>query len=201
MGDWLTKSGAAALLATMWAPAIGCLGAELVDVTVEIDQKRYTVQSQVMVYAPIEAVFEVLADYDQFERVSSIFKDSRYIERDDIGNGVVFTQMRDCVLFFCKTIDRTENIEVTPPTSIVTRAIPEKSDVKYGLSNWVLEEKDGATRVTFRMQMEPDFWVPPVVGPYFIRKFLREGSADAAQRLENFALELAPDATPATTES
>jgi uncharacterized protein YndB with AHSA1/START domain len=169
--------------------------AELVDVSVEVAEKRYTVTSEVMVYAPIDAVYTVLADYDQFERVSSIFKDSRYLERDEIGNGVVFTQMRDCVLFFCKTIDRTENIEVTPPTSIVTRAIPDKSDVRFSQSTWTLEDKNGTTRVLFHMQMEPDFWVPPVVGPYFIRKFLREGSADAAQRLENFALELAPDAT------
>ncbi|MEO1576300.1 MAG: hypothetical protein AAFU65_15240, partial [Pseudomonadota bacterium] len=100
---------------------MGCGAAELVGVTVDVEDKRYTVRSEVRVEAPIEAVYAVLADYDDFERVSSIFKDSRYLERDETGNGLVFTQMRDCIVFFCKTIDRTETIEVQPPTSIVTR--------------------------------------------------------------------------------
>ncbi|MEO1575362.1 MAG: hypothetical protein AAFU65_10435, partial [Pseudomonadota bacterium] len=62
--------------------------------------------------------------------------------------------------------------------------------VKYGVSTWTLAQKDGFTQVNFEMQMEPKFWVPPVVGPYLIRRFLRDGSADAAVRLETYALEL-----------
>ena len=53
--------------------------AKLESVRVDVKAKRYTVRSVVTIDAPIEAVYEVLADYDQFERVSSIFKDSRYI--------------------------------------------------------------------------------------------------------------------------
>ena len=175
----------------MWA-ACGwnASAAELKDVTVDVEGKRYIVQSVVMVEAPIDAVYEVLADYDQFERVSSIFKDSRYIERDEVGNGLVFTRMHDCILFFCKTIDRTETIRVSPPTAIKTDVIPEKSDVVSGSSRWGLVDHGDSTLVTFRMEMQPDFWIPPVIGPFFIRRFLRDGSADAAQRLEDFALEV-----------
>ena len=186
-----TRPLLARLIVGALCAAAGSAGAaELVDVTVELSDGRYTVRSVVLVAAPVEAVYTVLADYDQFERVSSIFKDSHYIERDDIGNGTVFTQMRDCIVFFCKTIKRTESIEVTPPSSIRTRVIPEKSDIKFGESSWSLVQEGEVTRVDFEMKMEPNFWVPPVIGPFFIRRFLSEGSADAADRLETYALEL-----------
>ncbi|MEM6640744.1 MAG: SRPBCC family protein [Pseudomonadota bacterium] len=186
----MTSGAQRGLLVALLAVAGGAGAAELVDVSVDVEGKRYTVRSNVIVQAPIEAVYDVLADYDQFERVSSIFKDSRYLERDEVGNGTVFTQMRDCILFFCKTIERTETISVEPPVSIVTNVIPDKSDVGYGRSEWSLKQHDGATYVGFEMQMEPKFWVPPVIGPFFIRRFLADGSADAADRLESYALEM-----------
>ena len=176
------------LLPLSWSHA-----AQLESVSVATKSGRYTVDSVVAINAPIDAVYQVMVDYDQFERVSSIFKDSRYLERDEQGNGLVFTQLRDCVLFFCKTIDRTESITVSRPDSITTEVLPEKSDVAYGRSHWKLETDGDVTRVTFHMEMEPKFWIPPLIGPYFIRRFLKGGTIEAAQRVENFALELVAD--------
>ncbi|MFK8017992.1 MAG: SRPBCC family protein [Gammaproteobacteria bacterium] len=186
----LLSQGAVALLA---GSALCVHAANLESVRVDAEGKRYSVRSVVTIDAPVEAVYAVLADYDQFERVSSIFKESRYLEQHEDGSGVVFTQMHDCILFFCKTINRTETIDVSPPSAITTQVLPEQSDVAFGVSKWTLLESSGTTRVTFDMQMEPKFWIPPVVGPYFIRRFLKGGTEEAAQRLENFALELAAD--------
>lgn len=173
--------------------ASAAAAATVEDVTVERDKKRYRVQSRVVVEAPIEAVYDVLADYDDFERVSSIFKDSRFIELGDDGRGVAYTKVGDCILFFCKTIERTETVELEPPVRISTVVLPDKSDLRFGWSEWRLLADGERTRVIYDMEMEPDFWVPPIIGPYLIRKFLREGSIDAADRLEVFAREVAEE--------
>ena len=67
-----------------------------------------------------------------------------------------------------------------------------------GNSRWSLVDKGDHTRVTYYMEMQPDFWIPPVIGPFLIRRFLSDGSADAAQRLENFALELVAESGATT---
>ena len=35
--------------------------------------------------------------------------------------------------------------------------------------------------------MEPDFWMPPLIGPPLVKRALRQGGARAAARVENLA--------------
>jgi hypothetical protein len=35
--------------------------------------------------------------------------------------------------------------------------------------------------------MEPDFWVPPVVGPWFLKRTLMRGGTRAINRIERIA--------------
>ena len=36
--------------------------------------------------------------------------------------------------------------------------------------------------------MIPDFWVPPVLGPFYIKRALKSGGANAVNRIEAIAL-------------
>ena len=40
----------------------------------------------------------------------------------------------------------------------------------------------------YEFEMEPDFWVPPVIGPYYIKRALRSGGMNAIKRIERLAL-------------
>jgi len=180
-----------ALLAAAALLAPGSRSATVSDVAVEKDGARYLIVSQLTIDAPRPAVFDILADYDGFERVSSIFEESHFIQRDENGEGLVYTRMRDCLLFFCKTIERVETLELDPPSRIVTVVVPEQSDVRSGETRWILTDNDSGTDIRHEMDMEPDFWVPPVIGPFIIKRYLRKGSERAAERLEKLALEAA----------
>jgi hypothetical protein len=59
--------------------------------------------------------------------------------------------------------------------------------VAYSRSRWYLEATASGTRVTYAMEMEPDFWVPPLVGPWALKRKLVSGADDAADRLERRA--------------
>jgi hypothetical protein len=42
----------------------------------------------------------------------------------------------------------------------------------------------------YDFEMEPAFWVPPVIGPFFIQRTLRRGANRAVDRIERLALEI-----------
>jgi hypothetical protein len=184
-GERARRHTVAALLSALATPFAAAADVRAIEVT--LNDGVYAVNSEMYFAAPIEAVFDVLADYDDFERISSIFKQSHYLERERNGNGLVYTLVGDCILFFCKDIERTETLELQAPTQITTRIVAAQSDLRSGLSRWALASEGEGTRVRYTMQMEPDFWIPPVIGPFFVKRFLKSGSDRAAQRVEYYA--------------
>ena len=161
--------------------------------TVQIDRQdgRYVLVSDTFLQAPPNAVFRVLTDYDQFARISSVFEESRFVGPDDDGTPLVYTRVEGCVWFFCKTMERVERLEFTAPDFIATTALPARSDFRYSRSEWQLSpEGDNGTRVLYRLEMEPDFWIPPVLGPMILKRKLVQGGADAVTRIEVLAKQL-----------
>ena len=44
--------------------------------------------------------------------------------------------------------------------------------------------------MTYKLEMEPDFFVPPVVGPWYLKRTLSQGGLRAVARIERLAREL-----------
>ena len=65
----------ALVLLTGAAPATA---AEIRDVTVEHEGKRYTMRSETWFDAPRAGVFDILTDYAQFDRISSVYDETRF---------------------------------------------------------------------------------------------------------------------------
>jgi hypothetical protein len=57
--------------------------------------------------------------------------------------------------------------------------------------SWRFAEHEGGTVVTYELLMEPDFWVPPAIGPYLIKRKLKKDGGRALNRIEVIAQELA----------
>jgi hypothetical protein len=153
---------------------------------------RYELVANTFLEAPPEAIYDVLVDYEDgaFGRISSVYKESDYLEPDEDGTPLVYTLMEGCLMFFCKSMKRVERLEVDAPHYIRTTALPEESDFTYSRSEWELEAVDGGTEVRYRLVMEPDFWVPPVVGPVILKRTLMQGGTRAINRIERLALGL-----------
>ena len=164
-------------------------GAEIRTLTVDKNGSRYTFTSVTFVDAPVEPVYEILVDYDRFDRLSSAITESRFLDPDSDGTPRVFTRTRGCLLFYCKTMDRVERLESVPNSEIVATVLPEQSDVKYGRARWLLASEGDGTRIDYVMEFEPDFWVPPLIGPLIIKSRLRSGGAKVIDRIEMFARE------------
>lgn len=183
-----TKLAAAAALV-----AASLAGAASID-TLDIERRhsRYELVADARLAASPESIYAVLLDYEDnaFQRISSVYKESDYLEPAADGSPVVYTRMEGCVLWVCLSMKRVEKLELRRPSYIKSYALPEHSDFKYSTSEWVLEPHDGGTKMTFKLEMEPDFFVPPVIGPWYLKRTLSSGGIRAVNRIERLAAEL-----------
>jgi hypothetical protein len=184
------------LLAAAAAAAPVC-AAVLNDLEITRDSARYELTADVLMDATPEAIFQVLTDYDRFDRISSIYKESSYLEPAEDGTPLVYTRVEGCLLFFCMNMRRVERLETRWPQWIRTTALPEQSDFHFSQSEWVLVPEGDGTRVSYRLEMEPDFRVPPVIGPWVLKRRLLSGGARAVERIERLAQELHAEANGA----
>ncbi|NNF17172.1 MAG: SRPBCC family protein [Gammaproteobacteria bacterium] len=163
--------------------------AELDYVNVHNKSKRFFVTSRAIVHAPLNEVYATLIDFDEYEKFSSIYTDARWLTRNADDSGEIYTYTRGCIAFFCKGLERVETVIVKPQTFIETRVDPTRSDARHGVSTWRLTGLGNTTVIEFDMEFEPSFWMPPLIGPYLVKRRLKQGGEDAITRIEVLAKE------------
>jgi hypothetical protein len=176
----LLAFASAALGPLAWAATIHSLDVTRAD-------ERYSLVADTFLAAPADSIFAVLIDYDRMNQISSVYKEFGYLEPDTDGTPIVYTRMEGCALFYCKSMRRVERLEMQAPHYIRTVVLPEQSDFKYAISEWLLEPQADGTKVMYRLEMEPNFWVPPLLGPWFLKRMLLKGGARAVERIEQIA--------------
>ncbi len=175
------------LFAILGLLALQASSADLKDVSVTYVGDRYHMESVAWFDASHDELYKVLTNYDHFSKFTSAFVETRNLAPDSKGRPRFYTRMEGCVLMFCKSMQRNGYLVLKPPFDIVAVAYPDQSDFRYSRERWHLVPEKGGTRMTYTFEMEPAFWVPPVVGPFMIKRTLREGGIDAVDRIEAIA--------------
>ncbi len=180
---------------------LGCLadGARAVEVRlveVRADHGRYVVQGESLIAAPRDFVFGVLADYEHFDRLAGGIAETRWLPAEDDGTPLAYTRIETCVWFFCRRIEKVERFRLLPPDRVVTEALPDRSDFRYNITSWRLEEVGGQTRVFYHAVFEPDFWVPPLIGPWAIKRKLRLTAEQMGSTIEKLQHAAPPAGNP-----
>ena len=182
------REGLAVLVALCFALALRLSGAAILEtVTVERVDDRYVLHSETVLDATPAQLYAILTDYDLFTKFTSAIDESRNVEPDEEGRPRFYTRMEGCVLLFCVTFERHGHLELVPKSLITAIVDPEQSDFKYSVETWELIKHEDGTRLVYNFEVEPDFWVPPIVGPFYIRRALRAGAVDAVDRIEALA--------------
>ncbi|MDH4072310.1 MAG: hypothetical protein OEV41_04290 [Gammaproteobacteria bacterium] len=180
---WLALAAAVAtFVATAEAGA-----ADLRYIEVDRDDDHYTLRSVTWFEAKPGALYGVLTDYDQFQRFTSAIVESKNLEPDDEGRPEYYTRMEGCVLFWCRSFVRIGYLKLEPMSEIMAVADPERSDFERSTERWQLRPEDGGTLLIYEFEMTPAFWVPPVIGPYYIKRALMSGGSRAVERIEALA--------------
>jgi len=145
----------------------------LVDVSRGVGN-TYKFNMQFVANAPASRVIEVITDYQNLTELNSLIKSSRLLPSPEQGIDRVELITEGCMLFFCKKIRRVEDVKVEEGLGITSVIIPSLSDFKSGDTQWTFTAQNQNTVVTFQASMVPDFWMPPFVGPYMLKKQLHK---------------------------
>jgi len=161
--------------------------AELRSVEVDYVDGQYSLDSVVWFDASIDDVYHVFRHWDYSPRFSSAIVEARDIEEDETGRPGFFVVNRGCVLFFCKSLVRKGYVETEPNRVLRAVADPWESDFRLSNETWTFEPEGNGTVVSYSLRMEPDFWVPPAIGPWIIQRKLRNDGGRALDRIEAIA--------------
>jgi len=149
----------ALLLAIPALAAASAAGAiEVSKLQVGEQGRRYVVDFEAQLAAQPAAVMRVLLDFANYPALDPRILLARRSLRD--GKPLLFTRLRGCLgSVFCRTMDRYELLDVQAGRLLAT-AIPGEGDVKYGLTEIRVEPRNGGTRVRYRNEFDPSFWMP-----------------------------------------
>ncbi len=163
------------------------MAADIRDVDVDRENGIYSMRSVVHFDATIEQLYEVLIDWDLSTQFSSIVKESRNVEPDELGRPQYFSRIEACVAFFCRSFDRNGFVETEANEWIRATTDPERSDFHLSNETWTFVDEEQGAVVIYELEFKPKFWVPPVIGPFLIKRKLRQDGPEALTRIEAIA--------------
>ena len=182
------------LAAALIALGAGALAAAATIDAFEVTKEKgiYSFEAHARLDATRESIYAVITDFDDnaYSRISRSYKESRYLEPAADGTPIVYTRMEGCMKRRCISFARTERLETDAPRWIKSTALPELSDFKHATSEFELEPDGDGTRMIYKLEIEPDFFVPPIIGPWYLKRTLSQGGLRALTRIERLAREL-----------
>ena len=163
---------------------------ESLTVTRNDDRFRVTMQARLDVGA--DRAFTVLTHYEELPNISKAVKVVRLEPDAPADMQRVFTRMRACFSFFCRTLEQVQDMRssVSPNGgNLSATVLPDKSDLRYGQADWTIDRCATAneTCLTFVAELEPKFWIPPVIGPWAMERKLRQEAMETTQGIERLA--------------
>lgn len=162
--------------------------AEFRDIEVDREDGLYSMRSEVYFNVEPEYLYRVLTDFNLFKKFTSAIVESNNVAADDKGRPQFYARMEGCVLIWCRSFVRIGYLELKPIAEIIAISDPERSDFEISRERWQLIPEDGGTLMIYEFQMVPAFWVPPLIGPFYIKRALRSGGVDAVNRIEALAI-------------
>jgi hypothetical protein len=184
----MNANAALLMLAATWlayAPAVRAGDVLAVDVT--HTRGRYAVHFDVRLAAPPERLRHYLTDYRNYAMYFGPIRESTVLGGTPGERQRLRLRMRSCVLFFCRTVTVVKDIVELPDGEIRARIEPALSDFQEATEHWRITGLDGQTRLQYRAALVPDFFVPPLIGPWLLKYKIRTSLISGAEKLETLA--------------
>ena len=151
----------------------------------------YQIKVVAKIKAPAHYVRYVLTDYTHIYRLNPSIIESEVLKCDDDGSVSVRIKVIGCAAYFCEELTRVEKVKLLPSGDIYAAIDPEQSQFKSGQTHWRIETQGDYSQVTYISDMEPDIFIPPVVGKFLIKKSIRQEMQSSFENLEKISSVLA----------
>lgn len=149
--------------------------------------KRYQVVMHASMETSADKAYAVFTDYTRLPEINTAIIKAEAIDGADAPAQRVHTQVKVCVMGFCRVFDQVQDMLKTPPEHLRAEVIPEVSNLRYGTASWRIWDEGERAKLIFEAVVEPDFWVPPLIGPWLIERKLASEAEDTANGIERLA--------------
>lgn len=149
-------------------------------------EQQYRLDLTVTVNAPLARIESVLRDYARYPTLDERILEAKVLERIGEHRVLLFTKLRACFGLVCRTVNRVEQVDQAA-NELVAQVIPERSDMRAGMTRTVLTADGDRTHISYATQLAPNFWVPAVIGRPMMLRTLREASIELFRNVERQA--------------
>jgi len=185
-GADVARRGRALLLCGLLGTGIATAGSvERVEVSTR--SNLYTLELEAVVGASPQRTYAVLTDYAHLGKLNPAVKEVQILATPRTGVHTVRTLIQLCVWLFCTELDQVQDMEQVDASLLIATVQPAAGGFKRGRASWQFDPDGDQTRLRFRSELEPDFFVPPVVGPWLLRRMLRREAIVTVRGLEQRA--------------
>lgn len=159
---------------------------EVLHSQVRRDGDHFLIHLQMRIDAPTGRVYQHLTDYARLDQLSNVIIRSRILERT--GNRQRIEVISEgCVLMFCRRVTQVQIATALGRGYIRLIDDPQQSDFQSGRTLWHIAPADDGTHVTLSADLQPGFWVPPVIGTAIFKHKLLSESTTLINNLEQQA--------------
>ena len=184
----MNRTSVPALLLLACLPA---RAATIESLSVIHDGTRYSVEMQVKLQAPPAASYAAFADPASLQKINPAVQRVEVLQRVGDDRARIYTEVRVCALFYCKTLHQTQDMHYLVRADggdLTAEVVPEASDFSHGQAHWQFRPAaGGATQLHFHAELEPAFWIPPVIGPLLVERSLRDEAERTSAGIELLA--------------
>ena len=155
----------------------------------EIIEKNgvFHIKVSAFIEAPPDYIRYVLADSAHIYRLSSSIIESEVLPSSTADEKQVRTKLLCCTSVFCREVERVDIVRMLNSGDLEAEIIPALSEFKSGKASWKITPVDDASHVVYEAYLEPDFFIPPVVGTQIVKQNLLDEFRTTFIRMERIA--------------
>jgi hypothetical protein len=177
--------GLCLLLAVL--PALSDAALVINEIDVANENQAYTISFDVLVEGDAAKARAIVSDYRQWTTLSKALTEARLIAQYPDGRQRVSVTLRACVLvIFCKSVRQVKDLgPFVPPDTYRTVMVAGEGDFKSGYETWqVGADAQNKTRLKYHAVLVLGLRVPPVIGPWVLRRHLQAELVRTAEKVE-----------------
>lgn len=159
--------------------------AEIVSLTTDHDGVLYRLRIEAVVSAPLASVRRIISDYVNLPAINPALREATVLDAGPPTRVRFVTET--CFWLFCLKVIHVQDFR-EDPGGLYAEIVAELSDFRSGWVDWRMKEMVGGSRIVVTIEVEPDFTMPPLIGPYLLRKNMVEIARDSIIGLERAAL-------------
>lgn len=171
----------------LWCVHSNAFAGDIDELIVTEEDGIYQITVSAQIAATEKHVRRVITDYAHAYRINRSIIESEVLKSPINGNIQVRARVLACTPLLCLEVERVDEISTLKSGNILAVIVPEKSDFHSGRALWKIIPDGDKTQLIYRASIEPDLFIPPVIGTRLVIDNMRDQFTATFSRIEQVA--------------